>query len=194
MPKRMDALNEESTAFIQSLYPGEDKALVYGCGKTDAPVLMLIGEAPGEQEVLQKRPFVGKAGRNLDELLAPLHLSREDIYITNAVKIRPTAVGRTGRVRNRAPGREEIALFQPWLEKEIALVQPKLLVTLGNVPLKALLDGGKTVGECHGECLHTKHGAPLFCLYHPAAIIYRRELKEIYRQDVDKLYAVISAQ
>ena len=179
------------TAFFQPLWPGEDKPLVLGEGKADSPVLMLIGEAPGETEVLKRRPFVGKAGKNLDEFLLLAHLNREDIFVSNVVKIRPTEIGPTGRTRNRAPNKEELSLFTPWLLKEIEAVRPHSLVTLGNVPLKALTDGKATVGDCHGQWLDSRAGIPLFSLYHPASIIYRRALAPVYEQDVLSLAAAL---
>ena len=180
----MKAFERECEAFFRPLWPGEDKILVFGEGKSDHPSIMLIGEAPGEQETLKRRPFVGKAGKNLDEFLTLMGIAREAIYVSNVVKIRPTSVGKTGRVRNRAPSKEEIALFLPFLLKEIALVAPQALVTLGNVPLKALMGPKATVGELHGRWHKATNGLPLFALYHPAAIIYRRELREVYERDV----------
>ena len=176
-------------AFFQPLWPGEDKPLVLGEGKSDGPVLMLIGEAPGETEVLKRRPFVGKAGKNLDEFLSLAQLRREDIFVSNVVKIRPAEKGPTGRMRNRAPNREELSLFTPWLLKEISAVRPRALVTLGNVPLKALTDPKITVGDCHGTWLSSRAGIPLFALYHPASMIYRRALAPVYEQDVLALAA-----
>ena len=187
----LQAVYKEMTAFFQPLWPGEDKPMVLGDGKADAPVLMLIGEAPGETEVLKRRPFVGKAGKNLDEFLQLARLNREDIFVSNVVKIRPTEIGPTGRTRNRAPNKEELSLFTPWLLKEIEAVKPSVLVTLGNVPLKALTDGKATVGDCHGQWLESRAGIPLFALYHPASIIYRRTLAPVYEQDVLALAAAL---
>ena len=189
----VQAVYQEMQAFFRPLWPGEDKPLVLGEGKEDAPALMLIGEAPGETEVIKRRPFVGKAGKNLDEFLSLAQLRREDIFVSNAVKIRPTEKGAGGRVRNRAPNREELSLFIPWLMKEIEAVKPQALVTLGNVPLKALTDGKATVGGCHGQWLESKAGIPLFSLYHPASILYRRALQPVYVQDVLALAAALNA-
>ncbi len=171
-------------AFFKPLWPGEDKPLVLGEGKDMRPVLMLVGEAPGETEVIKRHPFVGKAGKNLDEFLTLARLNREDIFVSNAVKIRPTEIGPTGRTRNRAPNKEELSLFIPWLMKEIKAVKPRYLVTLGNVPLKALTENKNTVGDCHGQWLESQAGIPLFALYHPASIIYRRALAPVYEEDV----------
>ena len=178
---------QEMLSFFRPLWPGEDKPLVLGEGKKERPVLMLIGEAPGETEVIKQRPFVGKAGKNLDEFLSLAKLSREEIFVSNVVKIRPTEKGPTGRTRNRAPNKEELSLFIPWLMKEIAAVQPKALVTLGNVPLKALMENTITIGDCHGTWQQSKAGIPLFALYHPASIIYRRALAPVYEEDVLRL-------
>ena len=180
----VQSVYKEMITFFRPLWPGEDKPLVLGEGKEDAPVLMLVGEAPGETEVLKRRPFVGKAGKNLDEFLTLARLNRADIFVTNTVKIRPSEIGPTGRTRNRAPNREELSLFVPWLLREIQAVRPRALVTLGNVPLKALTDGKQTVGGCHGQWLASRAGVPLFALYHPASIIYRRTLAPVYEQAV----------
>ena len=180
----LQTVYKEMIAFFQPLWPGEDKPLVLGEGEEESPVLMLVGEAPGETEVLKRRPFVGKAGKNLDEFLTLARLNREDIFVTNAVKIRPTEKGPTGRTRNRAPNKEELSLFVPWLIREIQAVRPRALVTLGNVPLKALAGGKYSVGGCHGQWLKIEARVPLFALYHPASIIYRRTLAPVYVQDV----------
>ena len=185
----LSSVYREMKEFFRPLWPGEDKPLVLGDGKSDAPILMLIGEAPGETEVIKRRPFVGKAGKNLDEFLQLAKLSREEIFVSNVVKIRPTERGNTGRLRNRAPNKEELSLFIPWLLREIETVQPSALVTLGNVPLKALTNDKITIGDCHGEWLESRTGIPLFALYHPASIIYRRALAPVYEQDVLKLSA-----
>lgn len=190
----MKAFERECEAFFRPLWPGEDKILVFGDGNSDHPPIMLIGEAPGEQETLKRRPFVGKAGKNLDEFLDLMGMERETLYVSNVVKIRPTSLGKTGRVRNRAPSKEEIALFLPFLMREIDLVKPQSIVTLGNVPLKALMGPKATVGDLHGRWHTASNGLPLFALYHPAAIIYRRELKEVYAQDVLALKASLTIE
>lgn len=189
----LKAFERECEAFFKPFFPGEDKILVFGDGKCDQPPLMLIGEAPGEQETLKRRPFVGKAGKNLSEFLEIMGMQREEIFVSNVVKIRPTAVGKTGRVKNRAPSKEEIALFSPWLMKEIDLVKPRALVTLGNVPLRALMGNG-TIGDMHGRWHTAGNGLPLFALYHPAAVIYRRELLAVYEDDVRALRDSLTIQ
>ena len=175
--------------------------LVLGEGCSERPPVMLIGEAPGEQEAMSGRPFVGKAGKNLDGFLTVLQLNREDIYISNVVKIRPTKVSEKGRVSNRTPNREELALFTPYLLEEILLVQPKMLVTLGNTALHALLGAKSTIGACHGQVLTAHVQAdkqagdfPLFALYHPASIIYNQKLKDVYQTDLERLHSVLASE
>lgn len=180
-------LRQALRAFIAGVMPGRENALVFGEGPKHA-LLMLIGEAPGEQETLQGRPFVGKAGQNLDHFLALAGLSREEIYISNAVKLRPTKTGKTGRLSNRPPTKDEIALFRPWLMREIEEVAPGMIATLGNVPLRAVTGRSLSIGEVHGQVLDAgETGLPLFALYHPASLIYNRSLTDVYEQDVRAL-------
>ncbi len=167
-----------------------EKAIVFGEGNEHHPAVMLIGEAPGEQESLQGRPFVGKAGKNLDQFLDVLQLNRADIRISNVVKIRPTKISPKGRISNRPPNREEIAFFVPYLYEEILLVQPQMLVTLGNTALHAIM-GDASIGACHGQVLQTvikageaEAGFSVFPLYHPASIIYNRGLAQVYQEDL----------
>ena len=188
MEKYKQALRD----FLAGVMPGRENALVFGEGPLH-PKLMLIGEAPGEQETLMGRPFVGKAGKNLDHFLELAGMRREEIYISNAVKIRPTKTGKTGRISNRPPTKEEIALFRPWLLREIDLVAPQVIATLGNVPLFAVTgDRRLTIGEAHGRVMEAgETGRRLFALYHPASLIYNRALEPVYEQDVRALAAWI---
>lgn len=186
-------LQQALRAFIAGVMPGRENALVFGEGP-QRPRLMLIGEAPGEQETLQGRPFVGKAGQNLDHFLVLAGLCREEIYISNAVKLRPTKTGKTGRLSNRPPTKDEIALFRPWLLREIAEVAPQMIATLGNVPLRAVTGRSLTIGEVHGQVIDAgETGLPLFALYHPASLIYNRALSDVYEQDVRALAQRLSA-
>lgn len=174
-----------------------EKAVVFGEGNEHHPAVMLIGEAPGEQESLQGRPFVGKAGKNLDQFLDVLQLNRGDIRISNVVKIRPTKISPKGRMSNRPPTKEEIAFFAPYLYEEILLVQPRMLVTLGNTALHAVV-GDATIGSCHGQVLQTvihvgeeEASFSVFPLYHPASIIYNRGLAQVYQDDLLSLRHIL---
>ena len=118
--------------------PYSDKVIVFGEGKQN-PRIMMIGEAPGGDEEKQKRPFVGKAGKNLSEFLKVVGLEREEIYISNVVKLRPIKLSpKTGNPVNRPPSKDEIAFFLPYLQEEIKIADPEWIVTLGNVPLQAV--------------------------------------------------------
>lgn len=181
----MRKLKQEMTDFFGELYEGQQRVLVFGEGDRNA-ALMLVGEAPGEQETLQGRPFVGKAGKNLDEFLALSGFARADLYITNTVKFRPVRVSAAGRVSNRPPTREEVALFLPYLRREIELVDPRVVVTLGNTPLRALYDKKAAIGEVHG-CFLPYGGRLLYPMYHPASLIYNRSLEGAYRDDILRL-------
>ena len=162
-------------------------ALVTGEGDVHAR-LMLVGEAPGAQEEQLRRPFVGAAGKNLDAFLEGVALRREALYITNSVKFRPTRQGASGRLSNRTPTREEVALFRPWLLEEITAVQPAVVATLGNTALRAVTGRENIViGDVHGQPLETGEGYDVFPLYHPASIIYRPQLKATYAEDIEKL-------
>lgn len=183
----MEKLRAEMTAFFQKLYVDQQKVMVFGEGPLRARIA-LIGEAPGEQESLQGRPFVGKAGKNLDEFLALSGMNRAEMYITNTVKYRPVKRSAAGNTVNRAPTQEEINLGLPFLKREIALVAPEVIVTLGNVPLRALMGRSATIGALHGQW-QTWEGRRLYPLYHPASVIYNRALKSVYEEDVVRLGA-----
>ena len=187
MMDEMNRLRRELEALVNEVYEGETRILVHGEGSLGARV-MLIGEAPGEQETLLRRPFVGKAGKNLDEFLELAGLDRGALYVSNTVKFRPTKISAAGRVVNRPPTKEEIKLFLPWLKREIALVQPEVLVTLGNVPLKALMGSSSVIGSCHGQWLDAE-GVRLYPMYHPASLIYNPSLKAVYAGDIRALAA-----
>lgn len=187
----MAALKTKCKALVHEVYSASEKVVVFGEGNPDASIV-LVGEAPGEQETLQGRPFVGKAGQNLDRFLGKLGLKREDIYITNVVKFRPVKVHpRTGSLSNRPPNREETGLCFSFLLGELEIIRPKVVVTLGNVALKAVADDARAViGGWHGKPvnLHVHElNFTIFPLYHPASIIYNRELSETYDQDLDNL-------
>lgn len=158
----------------------------------DGPVpcsILFVGEAPGKTEVEEGKPFVGVAGKNFKSYLELIGLSREDIRITNTcyfrpIKIKETANGRTS-ISNRPPKTSEINLFKPILEKEISLVNPKIIITLGNVPLKSLTDF-KSIGECHGNLVYNDNlKRYIFPMYHPSALTYNRteEFKKMYTED-----------
>ena len=187
------AYREACAAFFAQAFAQTPRVLVFGEGRPGAR-LMMIGEAPGEQETLAGRPFVGKAGKNLDAFLALAGLARDQLYITNTVKVRPTKVSAKGRVSNRPPSRAEIAAFAPWLAREIALVRPAAIATLGNVALGAVAGQALRIGDVHGRWLSLPGlPAPLFPLYHPASLIYTPALAPVYARDVQALGQALRA-
>jgi len=135
--------------------------LVFGEGHPDAR-LMLIGEAPGEEEDQSGRPFVGRAGQLLDRVLASVGLDRDDLYITNMVKYRPPG--------NRNPRPEEIAASEPVLLAQIRLIRPQIIGTLGNVPSQHFLGSKDGITRTHGQWFDW-HGIRVFPLFHPAYLL-----------------------
>ena len=163
--------------------------VVFGTGDPDAP-LCLVGEAPGKNEAEQGVPFVGQAGKNLDALLAAHGISRNDVYITNIVKYRPVSAGaKPGTFRNRTPKREELSLCRSLLMEELQILSPKVVATLGNSPLHAITqDSQIVIGEVHGAPLELGD-LPfiLVPLYHPASVIYNRELQPTLDRDLESV-------
>ena len=167
---------------------GEYRKPVFGEGKQGARIL-LIGEAPGAEETKLGHPFVGKAGKQLDALFCRFGVMRADAYITNVVKYRPV-VRSPKSTKNRTPLPAETKASLPLLEREIALIRPQLILTLGNTPLKAVfaLAGEKppVIGAAHGQAIPLTIGAlpfTLIPLYHPASGIYNRALVEVMELD-----------
>lgn len=163
-------------------------ALVLGSGNERAKI-MLIGEAPGASEAEQKKPFVGKAGKMLDSFLQDIGLNREDLYLSNVVKIRPCKMGKKTMI-NRPPSKMEKEFFIPFLLDEIKQLKPKLIISLGNVALNALIPNSK-IGTMHGKALLMDE-LYLFPLFHPAAMIYNQSLIDLHRQDLLKLKELIA--
>lgn len=164
---------------------------VIGEGDLQAKV-MFIGEAPGKQEAKTGRPFVGAAGRNLDRLLASIGLEREQVYITNIVKDRPP--------ENRDPRQDEIELYAPFLRRQIEIIQPRVIATLGRFSMDFILEHfnmpeqGRRIGELHGKPLKAKASygeVSVIPLYHPAAAIYNEALRDTMQEDFDALKAFI---
>lgn len=152
------------------------KNAVPGEGNKDANI-MLIGEAPGKNEDLKGRPFVGRAGELLEEVLVSVDLKREDVFITNVVKCRPPD--------NRDPRKDEIESCNPYLEKQIGSIKPKVIVTLGNHATETLI--GKTgMKKIHGKRFEYME-FDLIPMYHPAAGLYNPNLKETMKEDMQLL-------
>lgn len=168
-----------------------DRRVVFGCGRLNAEI-MLIGEAPGAEEEKQGKPFVGKAGKNLDEFLEIVGLERDDLYISNVCKLRPFKLSpKTGKPINRPPNRQELEFFVPLLHEEIKIVKPGLIVTLGNFALNyVLMDKTVKIGDCHGRLIE-RDSDRIFPLYHPASVIYDRAKGPVYIEDLHKLREIL---
>jgi len=153
------------------------KNLVMGDGNLDAEIIF-IGEAPGKNEDEQGLPFIGAAGKVLNELLTQAGIERADVYITNIVKYRPP--------NNRDPLPDEKAAFWPYLLRQLQIIQPKVVVTLGRHSMEYFLPGAK-IGDVHGEVRHVQfddHQYTVVPLYHPAAAIYNRKLRQTLIDDI----------
>lgn len=163
--------------------------IVHGEGNLDAK-LVLVGEAPGSREVELGMPFVGQAGKNLDTFLSVVGVQRKSVYITNVVKTRPFRINpKTGRKNNRPPSKDEVRFFVRYLQEEIDLVNPDWVITLGNTALRAVTgDQGLAISDVHGHPLEKgKRAFDVFPLYHPAAVIYNRDLERVYLEDLENL-------
>jgi len=141
--------------------------------------ILLLGEAPGGEEIKRGVPFVGQAGVNLDGCLSLAGLTRDSVLITNTVKCRPTK--NEGRA-NRRPTACEIKSCVRWLDEELHILSPRVIITLGDVALKRLGGPSLRLAECHGRPL-TLNGTTVIPMYHPAAVIYRRQLEPVIAAD-----------
>ncbi|WP_297549466.1 type-4 uracil-DNA glycosylase [Thermococcus sp.] len=162
---------------------------VPGAGSYDAKV-MFVGEAPGYWEDKKGLPFVGRAGKVLDELLEMIGLSREEVYITNVVKCRPP--------ENRDPTEEEIKACAPYLDRQIDIIQPRVIVPLGRYSMRYILEkfGFKPepISKIHGRAFEarTLFGKIIIMpMYHPAAALYRPQIREELEKDFVKLAKVL---
>lgn len=156
--------------------------LVFGDGNADADVVF-VGEAPGKSEDEQGLPFVGAAGRFLNEMLETIRLKRTDVYITNIVKYRPP--------NNRDPYPDEKAEFLPFLKEQLAVIKPKLIVTLGRHSMEALLPSGLSISQCHGQPKRYKNQVYL-PLFHPAAALYNNSMKQTLIDDFARIPKVVA--
>ena len=154
---------------------------VPGEGPIDAEI-MFIGEGPGYHEDMQGRPFVGPSGRFLEELLASIGLRRDQVFITNVVKCRPP--------ENRDPAPNEIEACVPYyLDRQIAIIDPKVIVTLGRFSMAKFVPG-KSISRIHGQPKREGHRI-IFPMFHPAAALHRQELRQMIEEDMLKIPALL---
>ncbi|MEK7176197.1 MAG: uracil-DNA glycosylase [Patescibacteria group bacterium] len=160
---------------------------VIGEGNHSAEV-MFVGEAPGENEAKTGRPFCGRAGKVLDELLESVGIKREDVYVTNIVKDRPPG--------NRDPLPDEIALYAPFLDRQIELIKPKVIATLGRFSMQYVMNRYgldfelDSISKIHGQ-VFSADKFKVVPLYHPASAIYNQKLLPILKEDFKVLKTLI---
>lgn len=139
--------------------------------------IVFIGEAPGFHEDQQGRPFVGQAGQFLEQLLGSIGLKRNDVYICNVIKCRPPG--------NRDPLPMEIKSCQKWLDRQLELLAPKMIVTLGRYSLARYFPG-ETISKVHGKA-RKENGVIYFAMYHPAAALHQQSLRQTIEADIRKI-------
>lgn len=185
--ERMRAIRDDVLNLKESpLYAERVKNKYYpviGQGSHHAAI-MFIGEAPGKNEAMTSVPFCGAAGRILDELLASVGIKREDVYITNIVKDRPLG--------NRDPLPSEIDIYAPFLDRQIEVIQPKAIVTLGRFSMEYIMNKFglsaelDAISKLHGKTFEARASygpVQIIPLYHPAAAIYNQHLKDTLKKD-----------
>jgi uracil-DNA glycosylase family 4 len=179
------ALYHEASGCVRCpLHQGRTN-VVFGNGNADAD-LMFVGEAPGHHEDLQGLPFVGRAGKLLDQLLEEIGLSRKDVFVANTIKCRPPG--------NRDPQPEEIESCRPYLQRQIELIEPKVICTLGNFATKLLTRSNRGITSVHGRPqVHELGGRTvrLYPLYHPAAALRTTKVLQELRADFERLPALL---
>lgn len=164
---------KEAVSAVPDEYCDEDR-LVLGDGDFEARI-MLIGEAPGEFEVEQGKPFVGRSGSILEDTLAEAGVSREEVYITNLVKVRPPD--------NRDPHKDEISAWKDVVTTEISVVRPSVVITLGRIPTRNLVDTSERISDVRGSVFEVEERV-VIPTYHPAATLYDPTRRDSFEEDV----------
>jgi uracil-DNA glycosylase len=180
----VDLYREASGCVRCPLHQGRTN-VVFGSGNADAD-LMFVGEAPGMHEDLQGLPFVGRAGKLLDQLLEEVGLKRSDVFICNVLKCRPPG--------NRDPQPDEIETCKPYLHRQVELIEPKVVCTLGNFSTKLLTRSQRGITGVHGRPqVHELGGRTVrvFPIYHPAAALRSTRTLEELRADFSKLQGLL---
>ena len=184
----LDGLRAEASACVRCrLHQGRTQ-VVFGAGNADAD-LMFVGEAPGFHEDKQGVPFVGQAGKLLDRLLGGIGLERSEVYIANVLKCRPPG--------NRDPQPDEIEQCEPHLFRQIELIRPTVVATLGNFATKLLSGKPTGITRVHGVEQETTIGGSrvlLYPLYHPAAALYTPAMMKVLEEDFARLPALLERE
>ena len=158
--------------------------VVFGVGNPNAQ-LMFVGEAPGRDEDIQGIPFVGRAGQLLTKIIVAMKMSRDDVYIANILKCRPP--------QNRNPLPTEMVSCMPYLEKQIDLIKPRVLVALGSIAARALLEVSDAIGKLRGK-FYTYRGTPLMVTYHPAYLLRNANEKKTVWEDMKKVMKFLAEE
>src|SRR5437879_1133079 len=153
--------------------------VVYGVGSPNAD-LMFIGEAPGRDEDLQGEPFVGRAGQLLTDIIKAMKLARDDVYIANVIKCRPP--------ENRPPEQDELDECRPYIRRQVEIIQPKVIVTLGRFALQSLTEKAYAISSVRGEWLEY-NGVKVMPTYHPAYLLRTPSAKKEVWADMKKVMA-----
>ena len=178
--EKLEQIANEVNACTKCALNYSRKNGVPGEGPANAEI-MFIGEGPGFHENEQGRPFVGAAGRFLEELLASINMNRSQVFIGNVVKCRPPS--------NRDPQPEEIAACANYLERQIQAINPKVIVTLGRFSMNHFLPNAK-ISEIHGQAMKSK-GRLIVAMYHPAAALHQRSLRPTIEADFARIPELI---
>lgn len=159
---------------METFFPAANEKLVFGEGPENAS-LMIIGEAPGAEEAKSGRPFVGNSGKLLNKYLEEAEIARDKVYITNTLKIRPP--------KNRKPQSSEIKQAVPFLERQIRLVKPKILVCLGSTAVQAIVDPRARITELRGIWIE-KDSLQIMPTFHPSAVFRDKEKRQLLKRDL----------
>ena len=179
-----DELERIATACTKCRLAGTRTQVVYGVGNPNAD-LMFIGEAPGRDEDLQGKPFVGRAGALLTDIIKAMKLTRDDVYIANVIKCRPP--------ENRNPEPDELDACRPFIRRQIELIKPKVIVTLGRFALQSLMEKGFSITAARGSWLEY-NGVKVMPTYHPAYLLRNPAAKKDVWQDMKKVMTELGTE
>ena len=170
----IEQINKEIAACQLCVLYKSRTHVVHGVGNIH-PVILFVGEGPGRDEDIQGEPFVGAAGQLLNKMLAAIQLQREEVYITNVVKCRPPG--------NRTPLPDEVGACHNYLERQLALLRPRIICTLGSVAVRAFLDTKEGITKIHGRWF-TFNDIPLLPTFHPAYLLRNANMKRPAWEDI----------
>ena len=175
--EELEAFRQEICSCTRCALGHSRQQFVFGAGDPQAGI-MFIGEAPGAEEDRQGEPFVGAAGQLLTKIIEAMGMGREEVFICNLLKCRPP--------NNRDPQAEEVAACEPYLKRQIEIVRPQIICTLGRFAAQVLLKTTESMGRLRGQ-LHQYEGIPVICTYHPAALLRNPQWKRPTWEDVKRV-------